>query len=84
LREALAHLQSDPTRRGAMRARRVLYRMVGAADGETLGDAMQRAKNTQPLLLDVLPAVERAAFTYEADLRAAIEDAGDALERASR
>ncbi len=84
LREALAQLQADPTRTGAMRARVVLYRMVGAADGETLGDAMQRAKRTQPLLLDVLPAVERAAFTYEADLQAAIEHAIAALERGSR
>jgi hypothetical protein len=83
LREALAHLQADPTRGGAMRARAVLYRMVGAADGETLGDAMQKAKRTQPMLLDVLPAVERAAFTYEADLGSAIEHAVETLERAA-
>jgi hypothetical protein len=44
---------------------------------------MQKAKRTQPMLLDVLPAVERAAFTYEADLGSAIEHAVETLERAA-
>jgi hypothetical protein len=82
--EVLALLRSDPTRAGAMRARAVLHRMVGGVDGETLHDVMLRAQQTHPVLLDVLPQIERAAFTYESDVADAVARAISALERNSR
>ncbi len=82
--EALALLRADPSRAGAMRARTVLHRMVGASDGETLDDVMLRAQKSHPLLQGVLPQIERAAFTYESDLDTAVVRAIAALEDALR
>lgn len=81
LLEALALLRAEPARSGAMQARAVLHRMVGASHGETLDDVMLRAQQTHPGLLQVLPAIERAAFTYEEDLRDAVAAAIAVLER---
>ncbi len=80
LREARETLAQDPTRRGALRARTAARRMVGARDGETLADVIDRAAKLDPTLRLVLPALERAAFTDDEDLASAIADANASLK----
>ncbi len=84
LAQALALLEQDPGRSGALRAREVVRRMVEARDGETLADVVDRVRHRHPELLEVLCALERAAFTHDGDLRAAIARALDALRQAQR
>ncbi len=84
LREALETLAADPTRRGALRARNAVRRMVGARDGETLADVIDRAAQLDRRLVIALPALERAAFTDDEDLAGAISGAHEALKEASR
>jgi hypothetical protein len=84
LREALSALQHDRTRAGAMRARHIVRRMVGATDAETLADVLRRPLATDPQLRDLLRALERAGFTHDADLTAAIAAAVAQLERMTR
>ncbi|MBV8490364.1 MAG: hypothetical protein JO199_07530 [Candidatus Eremiobacteraeota bacterium] len=79
--DALAVLRADPARQTAIVVRSALWRMVGAPDGETLGDVLRRISPADARMRDVLSALERAAFTYDADLNAAIPAACDALER---
>jgi hypothetical protein len=64
-----------------VRVRSAIWQMIGASDGETLADVLQRPAAADPSTRDVLKALERAAFTYEADLPAALDDACAALER---
>lgn len=73
-------LTSDPTREGALAARSALWRSVGAGDGETLADVVRRPSAHDPALRAVLRAIERAAFTDDADRPAAIADALRALD----
>lgn len=82
LQDALTVLRAEPTRASAVRVRTAVWSMVGASEGETLADVLQRPQAGDARTRDVLRALERAAFTYDADLRAAIEDACNALERA--
>ncbi|HTV94136.1 MAG TPA: hypothetical protein VMG98_15635 [Verrucomicrobiae bacterium] len=84
LREALAALQRDHSRAGAMRARHVVRRMVGATDAETLADVLRRPLAGDRQLRDLLRALERAGFTYDADLPAALAAALTQLERMTR
>ena len=77
---ARAHLAGDPTREGALAARSVLWRSVGANDGETLADVVRRPGAHDPALRAVLRALERAAFTNDLDRPAAIGDALRALD----
>jgi len=77
---ARADLTGDPTRDGALAARSVLWRSVGANDGETLADVVRRPGAHDPALRAVLRALERAAFTDELDRPAAIDDALRALD----
>jgi hypothetical protein len=58
-----------------------MWRMVGAADGETLADVLRRTDAHDRITRELLVALERSAFTYEQDLHGAIEDACGALER---
>jgi hypothetical protein len=81
LREALAGLQRDRTRAGAMRARHIVRRMVGATDAETLADVLRRPLATDRDIRDLLRALERAGFTYDADLGVAIAAAIAQMER---
>jgi hypothetical protein len=76
-------LERDPTRRGALEARGIVWRMVGASDGETLADVTNRARHANPALLPLLAVLERAAFTYDDDVTAAIADASAALRAMS-
>ena len=81
LREALAVMRSDRTRAGAMRARSIVRRMVGATDAETLADVLRRPLATDRDMRDLLRALERAGFTHDADLGVAIAAAIAQLER---
>ena len=55
--------------------------MLGASEGETLGDVLRRPGTRDPAVREMLVGLERSAFTYDADLQGAIEDACGALER---
>lgn len=79
LRDALALLERNPTRVGALQARSLVWRMVGASDGETLADVMKRARESHRTLLGILAALERAAFTYDDDVEAGVQNALTAL-----
>jgi hypothetical protein len=79
--DALIVLRAERSRAAAVTVRAAVWRMVGAPEGETLGDVLRRADISDVPLHNVLVALERAAFTYDADLRGAIEDACSALER---
>jgi hypothetical protein len=81
LREALAMLRANPTRDGAMRARSIVRRMVGATDTETLSDALRRPLAADRDMRGLLRALERAGFTHDADLGAAVAAATAQLER---
>jgi hypothetical protein len=81
LQDALTVLRADPTRGAAVRVRSAIWRMVGATDGETLGDVLHRSEASDPRMRSLLIALERGAFTYDDDLAAAIRDACSALER---
>lgn len=80
-RDALAVLRAERTRAAAVTVRGSIWRMVGASEGETLGDVLRRPDSSDPPMRSLLVALERSAFTYDEDLRAAIDDAGSALER---
>jgi hypothetical protein len=79
--DALAVLRAERTRSAAIAVRAAIWRMVGASDGETLADVLRRTDSHDRVTCELLVALERSAFTYEQDLRAAIDDACDALER---
>ncbi|MGC2129043.1 MAG: hypothetical protein WA629_03000 [Candidatus Aquilonibacter sp.] len=84
LHEALETLRRERTRAGAMRARSIVRRMVGASEAETLADVLQRPLAADPSLRDLLRALERAGFTYDADLNVAVAAAIAQLERMTR
>lgn len=79
--DALAVLRAERTRSSAIAVRAAIWRMVGASDGETLADVLRRPDPQDRVTRELLVALERSAFTYEEDLRAAIDDACGALER---
>ena len=82
LEDALVVLRAERTRASAVAVRSAIWRMIGANDGATLGDVLRRRESSVPETRDLLIALERSAFTYDADLEAAIQDACFALERA--
>jgi hypothetical protein len=79
--DALTVLRAERTRASAVVVRTAIWRMLGAGDGETLGDVLRRPESADPVMRGLLIALERSAFTYDGDLRGAIEDACAALER---
>ncbi len=79
--DALAVLRAERTRAAAVRVRAAVWRMVGASDGETLGDVLRRPEASDPTMRELLISLERSAFTYDDDLTAAIGDSCSALER---
>jgi hypothetical protein len=81
LRQALDAIRGNPTRAGAMRARSIVRRMVGASDKETLADVLRRPLAQDRDTRDLLRALERAGFTHDADLGVAIAAAIAQLER---
>jgi hypothetical protein len=81
LQDALTVLRAERTRAAALAVRDAVWRMLGASGGATLGDVLRRRESGDPTMRDLLVALERAAFTYDDDLQAAIEDGCGALER---
>ncbi|HEX3458312.1 MAG TPA: hypothetical protein VHR97_10200 [Candidatus Baltobacteraceae bacterium] len=79
--DALTVLRAEGTRVAAVRVRTAVWRMVGASEGETLADVLRRPQTNDPVLRGLLIALERSAFTYDEDLRAAVDDACAALSR---
>lgn len=79
--DALAVLRAEPFRPTAIRVRTAVWQMVGAPEGETLADVLARVPQSDVRMREVLSALERAAFTYDADLHAAIAAACNAMER---
>jgi hypothetical protein len=79
--DALAVLRAERSRAAAISARAAIWQMVGAAGGETLGDVLRRRQSREPAMRDLLVALERSAFTYDDDLRRAVDDACAALQR---
>jgi hypothetical protein len=84
LRQALAVLQNDRTRAGAMQTRHIVRAMVGATDAETLADVLRRPLATDPEMRSLLRALERAGFTHDADLTLAVAASIAQLERMTR
>lgn len=82
LRDGLTVLRAHPTRSNVLAVRHVVRRMVGASDVETLADVLHRPPVATLRVREILIALERAAFTYDADLNGAVELAIAALERA--
>ncbi len=81
LRDAHTTLNAERTRAAAMNVRVLVRRMVGATERETLADALLRPGAQSPAIATLLRALERAAFTHDADLASAIDGALDALHR---
>jgi hypothetical protein len=81
LREQLAFLRSNPTREGVMQARKALWAMAGASEGETLGDVLGRLQGRSPELYPLLRLTERAAFIADSYLHGAIDDMIFSLEQ---
>ena len=79
--DALTVLRTERTRLAAIRVRTAVWRMAGANDGETLGDVLRRPQSSDGAMRGLLISLERAAFTYDEDLRAAVDDACSAFER---
>jgi hypothetical protein len=79
--DALLVLSAERTRPAAVTVRAAIWRMIGASDGETLADVLQRPEARETSLRGLLIALERSAFTYDSDLCAAIDDACSALDR---
>jgi hypothetical protein len=80
LQDALTVLCAEQSRAAAVRVRAAVWRMLGAGDGETLGDLLRHV-SPNGTMRELLIALERSAFTYDDDLSAAIDDACSALER---
>ncbi|MDQ2865072.1 MAG: hypothetical protein M3R51_02480 [Candidatus Eremiobacteraeota bacterium] len=81
--DGLLALRAERSRAIALAVRTLARRAIGAGDNETLGDVLQRPQAYDPKMRDVLIALERAAFTYDADFAGALEDAIGSLERAT-
>ena len=77
---ALAALRAQQSRATAVAVRAAIWRMAGASDGETLSDVLRQTGPYDTTMRDLLTALERSAFTYDGDLRAAIDDTCRALE----
>ncbi|MGH7737018.1 MAG: BatD family protein [Candidatus Tyrphobacter sp.] len=82
LAEALERLERNQSRRGALEARTILWRMVGAGSGETLADVIEASRQRHPELMRVLLALERAAFTHDDDVHGGVQQALAALKAA--
>lgn len=83
-REWYEALRANPTRGGAMAIRSAVRRSVGANEKETLADVVRRPLAQPAAMQKVLRALERAGFTADADLPAAIRAAISALEEMAR
>jgi hypothetical protein len=78
--DALSVLRAEPTRASAIAVRALVWGIVGADEGATLADVLQRTIAAPDATHQVLRTLERAAFTYDADVPAAVAAACAALE----
>lgn len=83
IQDALVVLRAERSRPAAVRVRAAVWQMLGASDGETLGDVLRLDEALDEPTRSLLIALERSAFTYDDDLARAIDDACSALERYS-
>lgn len=83
-REWYEALRANPTRNGAMAIRSAVRRSVGANERETLADVLRRPLAQPAPMQRVLRALERAGFTTDADVPAAVRAALSALEEMTR
>lgn len=79
--EALANLRTRRDRLSILRVREALWSSVGAYEGDTLGDVLQREPSRSDGLSGILIAIERAAFTHDTHLQQAIDTALAEAER---
>jgi hypothetical protein len=80
LSAALDELRAHPTRATALAVRIQLWSHLGVDEGATLADVLRCPAAHDARTRAALRAVERAAFTYDADLSAAIADAANKIE----
>jgi hypothetical protein len=74
LRELVDALAREPTRANALRLRHAMRANMSARDAETLADLKAR-RAAEPLTLEALAAVERAAFCEDARVALAAQEA---------
>jgi hypothetical protein len=74
LRLELAALEAKRDRQSVLRVRTVLWEIIGAHPGETLGDVLRRPPAQEPRTRRLLTLVERAAFIEDARLPQAIDE----------
>ncbi|MDP9024438.1 MAG: hypothetical protein M3N13_03545 [Candidatus Eremiobacteraeota bacterium] len=84
LHDGLLALRAERTREAAVAVRSLARHIIGASERETLADVLRRPGAYDPRMRDVLRTLERAAFTYDSDVTAAIGAAIHALEHATQ
>lgn len=78
----IAKLSAQPTRQSVLAVRVLLRDLARARDDEAFGELLARiAASTDPRLLDVMRAIERAAFIDDDHLAEAVRDAIRALKQ---
>jgi hypothetical protein len=81
-RAVIAKLSAQPTRQSVLAVRVLLRDLAHARDDEAFGELLARvAANTDPRQLDVMRAIERAAFIDDEHLAEAVRDAIRALKQ---
>lgn len=80
LEDALTVLRAERSRAAAVRVRAAVWHMLGVSEGATLDDVLRSPEAGDARMRTLLRALERGAFTYDDDLRPAIDAACDALE----
>jgi hypothetical protein len=73
LRDRMEELRVRRDRGSVLRLRSAVWNMLGAHDGETLGDVLRRPQAHETRRYKLLLVVERAAFIEEARLQEAID-----------
>ncbi|MBV8149237.1 MAG: hypothetical protein JO092_09120 [Candidatus Eremiobacteraeota bacterium] len=81
LRDALTVLRAERSRSAAVTVRAAVWNLMGVSEGATLADVLRRPAASDARMADALRSLERAAFTYDGDLEAAVAAACAALER---
>lgn len=82
LRAIVEVLAEQPTRQNVLTVRMIIRDMTHAREDEVFGELLARtAANLDPALLDVMRAIERAAFIDDEHLAEAVRDAVRALKQ---
>ncbi|MDQ2873208.1 MAG: hypothetical protein M3R35_08790, partial [Candidatus Eremiobacteraeota bacterium] len=79
--DALGRLRATRERRDVLALRGLLWRSVGAGEGETLDDALRRPAAKDPLVRTLLRSAEHAAFANDEHFQPLVHDLIDATER---